>query len=125
MLLQVVLVVNPDCAALGACLSPWDDNLMAVAGPHIVKAYRFDNRTGTSKASNVLMLVRTKVGIDAMCLAWLGFNTGMEVAQHDMRQPVAPTARFSPLWRGVIGTVTVVRQQQPLLSPAIPCCPAG
>jgi len=61
-----VLVVNPDYAALGACLSPWDDDLMAVAGPHIVKAYRFDHRTGTSKASNVLMLVRTKFADNAM-----------------------------------------------------------
>lgn len=53
-------MVRPDCPAVSACLSLWDDGLLAVAGPHAVKAYRFDTRnlTGGAKANNVLMLVR-------------------------------------------------------------------
>lgn len=42
---------------MGACLSPWDDSLLAVAGVHVVKTHRCDVRAGTSKPSNVMMLV--------------------------------------------------------------------
>jgi hypothetical protein len=57
MLSQVVLTINCDGPAVGACLSPWDDSLLAVAGVHVVKTHRCDARAGTSKASNVMMLV--------------------------------------------------------------------
>lgn len=56
---QVVLQVHPECPCVGACLSLWDDSLLAVAGLHIVKAYRFDIRTGSTKSSNAVMLVST------------------------------------------------------------------
>lgn len=53
----MVLVVQPECACVGACLSLWDDSLLAVASLHTVKAYRFDVRTGTTKSSSAMMLV--------------------------------------------------------------------
>lgn len=54
---QVVLQVHPECPCVGACLSLCDDSLLAVAGLHVVKAYRLDVRTGTAKSSNAVMLV--------------------------------------------------------------------
>lgn len=54
---QVFMTINPDCQAVGACLSLWDDGLLAVAGPHVVRTYRFDIRNGSAKGGNVMMLV--------------------------------------------------------------------
>lgn len=56
-LLQVLVTVSSDGPAVAACLSLWDESLLAVASLHVVKAYKFDIRTGTHKSSNAMMLV--------------------------------------------------------------------
>lgn len=55
---KVVMTVSADSPAVAACLSLWDDGLLAVASHHIVKAHKVDVRTGSCKSTNAMMLVR-------------------------------------------------------------------
>jgi hypothetical protein len=56
-LLQLMLVITPDMAVSCAAISPWDDNHLAVAGPHSACSYHLNLSAAAAKGSNLLTLV--------------------------------------------------------------------
>lgn len=55
--MQVVAVIRADLPLCCAALNPWDDSQLTLAGPACARSYRVDAASGSSKASNLLMLV--------------------------------------------------------------------
>lgn len=65
------MTLNTDSPAVAACLSLWDEGLLAVASLHTVKAHRVDIRTCTYKSTNAMMLVSCNApmpGLPCLCI---------------------------------------------------------
>jgi hypothetical protein len=56
--LQLGLVITPELQVCCAAFNPWDDSLLAVAGPYSVRSYRLDLVMANARPNNLLMLVR-------------------------------------------------------------------
>ncbi|KAF6260716.1 hypothetical protein COO60DRAFT_1637364 [Scenedesmus sp. NREL 46B-D3] len=67
---KLALVITPELPVCCAALNPWEDSLLAAAGPHSVCSYRLDLATATAKPNNLLKLDHS--GSTAItCIAYL------------------------------------------------------
>lgn len=55
---QLAMTIKPDLPVCCATLNPWDDTLLALAGPRLARSYRLDVVAATGKPNNLLTLVR-------------------------------------------------------------------
>uniref|UniRef100_A0A383W626 Uncharacterized protein n=1 Tax=Tetradesmus obliquus TaxID=3088 RepID=A0A383W626_TETOB len=67
---KLALVITPELSVCCAAFNPWDDSLLAVAGPHNVRSYRLDLVTANAKPNNLLMLDHSG-SIAITCIAYL------------------------------------------------------
>lgn len=95
---QLALVITPELPVCCAASNPWDDSLLAIAGPHNVRSYRLDLVTSNAKPNNLLMLVRTHQAARVDQQPRQGQGDCRNTADRAGAVCVLPFASCMPLW---------------------------